>query len=172
MNAREQRGIMKACRLMMSVAAIGLALSVSACSQQKAEPAQQAASAAQSPQAAPGTRPASPQAAPSVVGGDALATAKPADQSPSKLEKVGEKTKEIAVKTKDVTGDALILAKIKAKFLDDTSLKGCAFNVDIKDNVATLKGFATSEAAKAKAESIVKETKGVNRVVNEVVVAK
>jgi hypothetical protein len=137
---------------------IGAALSLSGCAEQKAEPGQAA-------------KP-SPQASPSAAGGDALSTAKPADDGPNKMEKLGAKTKDIAVATKDVTADGLILAKIKAKFLDDSSLKGCAFNVDIKDNVVTLKGFATSEAAKAKAESIAKETKGVSRVVNEVVVAK
>lgn len=140
---------------------VAAALSLSACSEQKADPAQQGAQAAQS-------RKDTPPAA----GGDALATSKPGDDPPNKMEKLGAKTKDIAVATKDVTADGLILAKIKAKFADDSSLKGCAFNVDIKDNVVTLKGFATSSAAKAKAETIAKETKGVNRVVNEVVVAK
>jgi hypothetical protein len=161
MRREDGRTVMRVKSSLAWAVLVGAALSLSACSDQKADPGQQGAQAAQS-------RKDTPPAA----GGDALATSKPGDEPPNKMEKLGSKTKDFAVATKDVTTDGLILAKIKAKFADDSSLKGCAFNVDIKDNIVTLKGFATSSAAKAKAETIAKETKGVNRVVNEVVVAK
>ncbi len=161
MRLESGKSLMKARSSVVWAAVVGAALALPACSEHKTDPAQQGGKATQS-------RKDTPPAA----GGDALTTAKPEDDGPNKMEKLGSKTKDFAVATKDVTTDKLILAKIKAKFLDDSSLKGCAFNVDIKDNVVTIKGFATSSAAKAKAEEIVKETKGVSRVVNEVVVAK
>jgi len=106
---------------------------------------------------------------------------KAADASQTVAQQAGEKTKEIAVavgsKTKEVvsaTGDAItdgwITTKVSAKFVDGILLKGSNINVDTSNHVVTLKGTVGSEAAKTRAVAIARDTEGVTRVVNQLVV--
>lgn len=108
------------------------------------------------------------------------------------VEAIGDKTKEIAVKTADKTKDIAravgsgtknvvsatgevitdtwITARVSARFVDEALLKGSDINVDAKDHVVTLRGTVKSNAAKARAAAIAGGTEGVKHVVNQLVV--
>ena len=82
----------------------------------------------------------------------------------------GEKTKDAASATGEAITDAYLTTTLHAKFLDEATLKGSDINVDSNDHVVTLKGTVASAAGKARAEEIARTTKGVNRVVNQLVI--
>ena len=84
-------------------------------------------------------------------------------------EYVGEKTKDGAVKTKDEVTDGWLITKLKADFVNEDTLKGSSINVDSDNHVVTLKGTVTSEAGQDRAVEIAKTTKGVKRVINNLV---
>jgi osmotically-inducible protein OsmY len=83
---------------------------------------------------------------------------------------IATKTKEVSAGTGEVITDAWITTKVKAKFADETLLKGSNINVDSDDHVVTLKGTVASAAAKERAATIARGTEGVTRVVNQLVV--
>ena len=85
--------------------------------------------------------------------------------------KVGEKTKDVAATTGEAITDAWITTKLKADFVNEDTLKGSDINVDTNNHVVTLKGTVTSLAGKSRAEEIAKTTKGVNRVINTLIIA-
>jgi osmotically-inducible protein OsmY len=95
---------------------------------------------------------------------------KVADKTVEVAAVAAEKARELAETAAEVISDAWITAKLKAKFADDVSLDGAAINVDTKDFVVTLKGTVPSAAAKAKAQTIATDTRGVKTVVNQLVV--
>jgi hyperosmotically inducible protein len=72
--------------------------------------------------------------------------------------------------TGEVITDGWITTKVSAKFVDEKLLKGSSINVDTKDHAVTLKGTVGSDAAKARAVEIARNTDGVVRVVNQLVV--
>jgi hyperosmotically inducible periplasmic protein len=86
-------------------------------------------------------------------------------------EYVGEKTKDGAVKTKDEVTDGWLLTKLNADFVNEDTLKGSSINVDSDNQVVTLKGTVTSEAGRQRAVEIAKTTKGVKRVIDNLVIA-
>ena len=92
------------------------------------------------------------------------------DATRAGAEKVAEKTKEVAVATGAAVTDGWITTKLKAKFADETMLKGNDINVDTTDHVVTLSGSVPSAAAKTRAVEIAVGTEGVKRVVNQLVV--
>lgn len=59
---------------------------------------------------------------------------------------------------------------MSAKFVDEKLLKGSNIDGDTKDHVVTLKGPVRSDAAKARAVEIARNTEGVVNVVNQLVV--
>ncbi len=84
--------------------------------------------------------------------------------------KVGEEAREAkpgAENAAEATGDAAITAKVKSKFLADTSIAGLKIDVDTTNNVVTLSGTVTSAAERARAVSVAKGTDGVKSVVNK-----
>jgi osmotically-inducible protein OsmY len=83
---------------------------------------------------------------------------------------VGEKTKDAAVATGDNITDGYITTALHAKFIDEPTLKGSDINVDTNNHVVTLKGTVVSAAGKARAEEIARTSKGVNRVINQLVI--
>lgn len=104
-----------------------------------------------------------------------------ADATKSIAQKTADKTKEIAGgvgrTTTDVvsaTGEAItdgwITTTVSTAFVGEDLLKGSDINVDTQDHVVTLKGTVGSKAANARAAAIVSSTKGVTRVVNQLVV--
>jgi hyperosmotically inducible protein len=82
----------------------------------------------------------------------------------------GEKTKDAAVATGDNITDGYITTSLHAKFVDEATLKGSDISVDTNNHVVTLKGTVVSAAGKARAEEIARTTKGVNRVINQIVI--
>jgi hyperosmotically inducible periplasmic protein len=92
------------------------------------------------------------------------------DATRAGAEKVAEKTKEVAVATSAAMSDGWITTKVKAKFADETALKGSDINVDTSDHVVTLSGAVPSAPAKARAVEIAGGTEGVKRVVNQLIV--
>jgi hyperosmotically inducible periplasmic protein len=104
------------------------------------------------------------------AGETAEIAAKTADKTKEIAGKVATKTKEASEATAEAVTDGWITTKITAKFADETILEGSRIDVDTKDHVVTLKGTVKSAAMKAKAESIAHGTKGVTRVINQIVV--
>jgi osmotically-inducible protein OsmY len=100
------------------------------------------------------------------------ASKKAADKTEDAAQKVGEKSKDAAVKSKDVTADASITSAVKTKLLGDTKVGGLKIDVDTKDNVVTLTGNVKSEAEKAEAIRLAKNTTGVKSVVDKLVVVR
>lgn len=64
--------------------------------------------------------------------------------------------------------DATITAKIKAKYMEDASLKGADINVTTVNGVVTLKGTAPNGEVTGAAENIARHMDGVTRVDNKI----
>ena len=54
--------------------------------------------------------------------------------------------------------------------MDEDTLKGSNINVDTDNHVVTLKGTVTTAAGRDRAVQIAKTTKGVNRVIDQLVI--
>ena len=89
-------------------------------------------------------------------------------------EDMAREARERASKSNDSIGDSLddawIHTKIRAKLLGEGEFPGGSINVDVKDNVVTLRGSVSTAADKTKAEQIAKATGGVKSVRNQLVV--
>jgi len=70
----------------------------------------------------------------------------------------------------DSLDDAWIHTKIRSKLLAEGEFPGGSVNVDVKDNVVTLRGSVSTKAEVAKAGQIAKDTEGVKSVRNQLVV--
>jgi osmotically-inducible protein OsmY len=66
--------------------------------------------------------------------------------------------------------DAWLTTKIQAQYFADPDVSALAIDVTTKDRVVTLEGEVSSASEKSLAESIARETKGVDRVVNQLIV--
>jgi hypothetical protein len=93
-----------------------------------------------------------------------------ADKTANVASRVADKTKAIASETAAAVTDGWITTKLKAKFADETELKGSDVNVDTTDHVVTLRGTVLSGEAKTRAGTIARGTDGVTRVINRIVV--
>ncbi len=96
--------------------------------------------------------------------GDAVATA--GKKVGDAADKAGDKIGDAASKTAEATADAAVTAKVKTKFLADSSIAGLKIDVDTKDNVVTLSGTVASAAEKRRAVEVARETDGVKSVVD------
>jgi osmotically-inducible protein OsmY len=67
-------------------------------------------------------------------------------------------------------GDGWIATKVHAKFADDEVVKGRRIEVDSKDGVVVLKGSVASKLEHDRAEQLARETDGVKRVVNNLMI--
>ncbi len=153
-------------RTCLSIAFAGvLALAAAGCSQESADKAAEQAKDA-SQKAADETK----NVGEKIADKTADVAGKVAGETKDIAGKVATKTKEVSEATADVVTDGWITTKITAKFADETILEGSRIDVDTKDHVVTLKGRVKSGSAKSKAESIAKGTKGVTKVVNQIVV--
>lgn len=84
---------------------------------------------------------------------------------------VGDKAEDAASATAGTLASGAVTTKISSKFVDEALLKGSNINVDTKDHVVTLRGSVMSMAGSERAEAIARDTDGVTRVVNELVVS-
>ena len=87
-----------------------------------------------------------------------------------------EATKKGAAIAIATTGEAItdgwITTKLKAKFADETPLKGSSISVETNDHVVTLSGSVPSQTANTRAADIARGTEGVTRLVNHLLVVK
>lgn len=93
-----------------------------------------------------------------------------ADKTREVAGNIAETSKEVASATGAAVSDGWVTAKLKAKFADETLLKGSDIDVDTTGRIVTLKGSVRSNAARAKAAEIASGTEGVKSVVNQLVV--
>ena len=93
-----------------------------------------------------------------------------ADKTKEAAREVADTTKRGAETVAEAGSDAWVTTKVKAKLLDESTLKGSAIDVDTSNHIVTLKGNVPSAAGKTRAESIAIGTEGVTRVVNQLVV--
>ena len=83
---------------------------------------------------------------------------------------VAAKAEDAVVSTGEAVSDGWIAMKVKAHFVDVRLLTDADIAVESHDHVVTLKGTASSSAAKARASSIAEGIQGVTSVVNQIVV--
>ena len=81
-----------------------------------------------------------------------------------------ERAKSGLTKTGEAITDAWITAKVKWFYVGEDSLKGSEINVDTDHHVVTLRGTVATAAGKARAVELAKETDGVSRVDDHLVV--
>jgi len=90
-------------------------------------------------------------------------------------EKQAAEERERAKQSKETIGDTLddawIHTKIVAKLIANSSTPERNINVDVVNNVVTLRGTVDTAEAKAAAEKVAKETDGVKSVTNQLKVA-
>jgi len=77
-----------------------------------------------------------------------------------------EKAKELGDRIGKSLDDAWIHTKIAAKLIDNPDTPSRKINIDVVDNVVTLRGQVDSSTAKDEAERTAKQTEGVKRVNN------
>jgi len=89
-------------------------------------------------------------------------------------EDMAREARERATKSGESVGDSIddawIHTKIRSKLLAEGEFPGGSLNVDVKNNVVTLRGSVSTKEDKAKAEQIAKSTDGVKSVRNQVVI--
>jgi osmotically-inducible protein OsmY len=81
-----------------------------------------------------------------------------------------ERTKSGLSKTGEAITDSWITTKVKWFFIGEDSLKGSDINVDTNNHLVTLKGTVRSAAGKARAVQLAKQTDGVSKVDDQLVV--
>jgi osmotically-inducible protein OsmY len=80
---------------------------------------------------------------------------------------IAERIKSGMSKTGNKIDDAWILTKVKWFFAGEDALEGSDINVDVKDNVVTLKGTVRSTAGRTRAIELATHTEGVKRVTDQ-----
>ncbi len=102
-------------------------------------------------------------------------TPTPANSRAGYTEKQAAEERERAKQSKETIGDTLddawIHTKIVAQLIADSDTPERNINVDVVNNVVTLRGTVDTAQAKNDAEKIAKETEGVKSVVNQLKVA-
>lgn len=93
-----------------------------------------------------------------------------ADKAKDVAGDIATRTSEIVATTGEAITDAWITTKVNAQFVDETLLENSSINVDTADHVVTLKGTVASMSARDRASTIARQTEGVTRVVNQLVV--
>ena len=84
---------------------------------------------------------------------------------------VGNKTKDGVSKTGEVMTDAWITSRVNARFVNEDTLKNSDINVDTNDHIVTLKGTVLTAAGRARAGVVARQTEGVRRVVNNLIIS-
>jgi len=84
--------------------------------------------------------------------------------------KAADKTSDAVGKAGEKMTDASVTTGVKTGLSGEPLLRDSAIDVDTHDHVVTLKGTVATAAAKARAAAIAADTKGVTRVVDQLVV--
>lgn len=85
--------------------------------------------------------------------------------------KAAESAREAVGRIADQLEDALIVAKVTTGLAADRNLTALRIKVDSRDGVVTLTGPAPTQAARARAEEIARNVKGVTSVNNQLTVS-
>jgi osmotically-inducible protein OsmY len=88
------------------------------------------------------------------------------DYTPEMAREARDKAKGSGESIGENVDDAWIHTKIRTKFLGEGQLPGGGVNVDVKNNVVTLRGHVKTKEDRAKLEEIAKMTDGVKSVKN------
>jgi ribosomal protein S1 len=83
---------------------------------------------------------------------------------------IGEKVASGAAQAEQALSEGSLTAKIKAKMALDDTVKALSIDVDTKGTAVTLSGAVHSEAERAKALQLARETAGVTSVVDRLVI--
>jgi hyperosmotically inducible protein len=83
---------------------------------------------------------------------------------------IGEKVATGAAAAEQALSDGALTAKIKSKMALDDTVKALSIDIDTKGTVVTLSGSVRSEAERAKAVQLARETEGVTTVNDRLVV--
>jgi osmotically-inducible protein OsmY len=89
-----------------------------------------------------------------------------ADEVRAAGEKAGAKAAEVAGQAQEALATGGVTAKIKAKMALDELVQARDIKVDFADGVVTLTGTVRSDAERARAVDLARETAGVSRVVD------
>ena len=84
--------------------------------------------------------------------------------------KIGETVATGAAKAEQALSEGALTAKIKSKMALDDTVKALSIDVDTKGTVVTLSGSVNSEAVRAKAVQLARETSGVTAVNDRLVI--
>lgn len=84
--------------------------------------------------------------------------------------KIGETVATGAAKAEQALSEGALTAKIKSKMALDDTVKALSIDVDTKGTVVTLSGTVSSEAVRAKAVQLARETAGVTAVNDRLVI--
>lgn len=84
--------------------------------------------------------------------------------------KIGETVATGAAKAEQALSEGALTAKIKSKMALDDTVKALSIDVDTKGTVVTLSGSVNSEAVRAKAVQLARETAGVTAVNDRLVI--
>lgn len=84
--------------------------------------------------------------------------------------RVGETVATGAAKAQEVLNEGALTAKIKSKMALDDSIKALAIDVDTAGTVVTLTGSVRSEAERTRALQLARETAGVTKVNDRLVI--
>jgi len=84
--------------------------------------------------------------------------------------RIGETVATGAVKAEQALNDGALTAKIKSKMALDDTVKALSIDVDSKDGVVTLSGTVGSQAERDKAVELARDTAGVTRVTDRLVI--
>jgi osmotically-inducible protein OsmY len=89
---------------------------------------------------------------------------------PDEDKSVADRMKNGMTKTGEAITDAWITTKVKWFLMGEDTLKGSDINVDTDKHVVTLKGTVKSAAGKARAAQLARNTDGVTKVVDQLVI--
>jgi osmotically-inducible protein OsmY len=101
------------------------------------------------------------------------------DKGEAARDEVKDSTKQAVHKTEktvneagEMITDGWITSKVKAQLMAADGVHASAINVDTNDRVVTLRGEVRSEAERRKAEKLARETRGVDKVVDQLTIVK
>lgn len=83
---------------------------------------------------------------------------------------VGDKTEDGLSKTGEVMTDGWITTRVHAQLVDEALLKDSDIKVETNDHVVTLTGTVLARAGRTRATTVARGTEGVRRVVNRLTI--
>lgn len=89
---------------------------------------------------------------------------------PDEDKSVADRMKNGMTKTGEAITDAWITTKVKWFYIGEDALKGSDINVDTANHTVTLKGSVKTAAGKARAVELARNTDGVTKVVDQLVI--